>query len=114
VVPIVYAAYLVVLAAFLRSEQRILKRQLAEEVALQLAPPWVVDVIPYYRRRVRGDWWPNRAERTVIARLLTRVAFRKQALRHLPRNEAAIASLEVVRLRQRLRAILSPVTPADD
>lgn len=114
VVPIVYGGYLVVLAAFLHSEQRILKRQLAEEVALQLAPPWVVDVIPYYRRRVRGDWWPNRAERTVIARLLTRVAFRKQALRHLPRNEAAIASLEVVRLRQRLRAILSPLSPADD
>lgn len=114
VVPVVYAGYLLVLAAFLHSEQRILKRQLAEEVALHLAPPWVLDVIPYYRRRVRGDWWPNRAERTVIARLLTRVAFRKQALRRLPKDEAAIASLEVVRLRQRLRAILAPPAAVDD
>lgn len=114
VVPAVYAVYLLVLMAFLRSEQTILKRQLAEEVSLKLAPHWVLDVIPYYRRRVRGDWWPNRAERTVIARLLTRVAYRKHALQHLPTSEAAIASLEVVRLRQRLRSILTPRDVEDD
>ena len=34
-----YGAYLLVLAAFLRSEQTILKRELAEEVELKLAPP---------------------------------------------------------------------------
>jgi RsiW-degrading membrane proteinase PrsW (M82 family) len=113
-VPAVYAVYLLVLTAFLRSEQTILKRQLAEEVSLKLAPQWVLDVIPYYRRRVRGDWWPNRAERTVIARLLTRVAYRKHALQHLPTREAAIASLEVVRLRQRLRSILTPLDVEDD
>lgn len=113
-VPAVYAAYMVVLFAILHSEQTILKRQLADEVDLAMAPPWVLDVIPYYRRRVRGDWWPNRSERTVIARLLTRVAFRKHALRHLSAGEAAIASLEVVRLRQRLRSILAPQKPEDD
>jgi hypothetical protein len=106
--PLLYLGYLAVLAMFLASEHRILKRQLSEEVELALAPGWVTDVIPYYRRRVRADWWPSRRERTVISRLLTRIAFRKHALRHLPRDEAAIASLEVVRLRQRLREILSP------
>lgn len=112
--PALYLVYLAVLVAFLGSEHRILKRQLGEEVELALAPDWVARVIPYYRRRIRSDWWPSRRERTVIARLLTRIAFRKHALRHLPPHEAAIASLEVVRLRQRLREILGPADPAED
>ncbi|MCU0232406.1 MAG: PrsW family intramembrane metalloprotease [Thermoanaerobaculales bacterium] len=114
IVPAVYLAYLVVFALFLRSEHSILKRQLAQEVELGLAPPWVVDIMPYYRRRVRGDWWPVRRERAIIARLLTRVAFRKHALRHLPASEAAIASLEVIRLRQRVREILAPRPSTED
>ncbi len=109
--PGLYLVYVIVLALFLHSEQRILKRQLSEEVALGLVPSWVLDVIPYYRRRIRANWWPSRTERTVIARLLTRLAFRKHALRHLPPAEAAIASLEVVSLRQRLRDILDPEDP---
>ena len=107
-IPSLYVVYAVILAAFLRSEHRILKVELAEEVELMLAPAWIVDVIPYYRRRVRSDWWPSRVERTVIARLLTRVAFRKHALRGLPRDEANVASLELVMLRQRVREILGP------
>lgn len=109
--PALYLVYVIALALFLHSEQRILKRQLGNEVELGLVPSWVVDVIPYYRRRIRANWWPSRSERTVIARLLTRVAFRKHALRNLPPAEAAIASLEVVRLRQRLREILDPEDP---
>jgi len=112
ILPVLYAGYVLVLAGFLHAEHLILKRQLGDEVALSLAPAWVAEVIPYYRRRTRGDWWPRRNERTVISRLLTRIAFRKHALRNIPQPEAAIASLEVVRLRQRLRAILSP--PAND
>ena len=107
--PSLYVVYVVILTAFLHSEHRILKRELAEEVELRLAPAWVIDVIPYYRRRVRSDWWPSRPERTVIARLLTRVALRKHALRRLPPDEAAIASLELVMLRQRVREILGPI-----
>jgi len=105
-VPVLYGCYLATLASFLRSEHGIIKRQLAEEVDLGVAPAWVSEIIPYYRRRIRSDWWPSRRERTAIARLLTRVAFRKHALRHLPRNEATIASLEVVQLRKRVREIL--------
>ena len=108
VLPLLYVVYVIILMAFLHSEHRILKRELAEEVDLRLAPAWVVDVIPYYSRRVRGNWWPSRTERTVIARLLTRVAFRKHSIRHLPQDEANIASLELVTLRQRVRKILGP------
>ena len=109
--PALYVVYIITLSMFLHSEQRILKRQLGDEVALGLIPSWVLDVLPYYRRRIRANWWPSRSERTVIARLLTRMAFRKHALRHLPPAEAAIASLEVVSLRQRLREILDPEDP---
>ncbi len=113
-VPGVYIAYFVVLAAFLRSEQGILKEQLAEEVRFKTVPPWVADVIPYYRRRIRSDWWESRNERAVISRLLTRIAFRKHALRNLSQDEANLASLEVVRLRQRLREILGIKPPEID
>jgi RsiW-degrading membrane proteinase PrsW (M82 family) len=109
--PFLYLVYVVVLGFFLHSEHRILKRQLNDEVALGLVPSWVVEVIPFYRRRVRSNWWPSRNERTVIARLLTRMAFRKQALENMSPGEAAIASLEVVKLRQRLREILDPEEP---
>jgi protease PrsW len=112
--PVMYAGFVAILAAFLHSEHLILKRQLADEVALSMAPTWVLDVIPFYRRRLRSDWWPVRNERTVISRLLTRIAFRKHALRHTPQDQAAIASLEVVRLRQRIRSILNPEPPDED
>jgi len=109
--PILYLAYVVVLVVILHSEHLILKRQLRDEAELGLVPSWVLDVIPFYRRRIRANWWPSRSERTVLARLLTRVAFRKHALRNLPPGQAAIASLEVVKLRQRLREILDPEDP---
>ncbi len=109
--PVLYMAYIMALALVLHSEHLILRKQLRDEVELGLVPSWVLDVIPFYRRRIRANWWPSRSERTVIARLLTRVAFRKHALRNLPPAEAAIASLEVVKLRQRLREILDPEEP---
>ncbi len=109
--PVLYVVYILALALVLHSEHRILRQQLRDEVELGLVPSWVLDVIPFYRRRIRANWWPSRSERTVIARLLTRVAFRKHSLRNLPPGEAAIASLEVVRLRQRLREIFDPEDP---
>ncbi len=87
--------YLGALFAFLRSEQRILSIELAEEVELEVVPKWVLDVIPSYRRRIRSEWWPSRRERTVLARLLTRLAFRKHAVKRLPDGESQLAGLEV-------------------
>jgi RsiW-degrading membrane proteinase PrsW (M82 family) len=106
IVPALYATYVAALALFLRSEQRILGAELIEEVELEVVPPWVAEVIPFYRRRVRSQWWPSRRERTVLARLLTRLAFRKHAVRRLPEGRAELAGLEVMRLRQRIRAML--------
>lgn len=105
-VPVLYALYLAALYIFLRSEQRILSVELAEEVEFNTVPEWVLEVIPYYRRRIRSEWWPARRERTVLARLLTRLAFRKHAVKKLPEGESQIAGLEVVRLRQRIRNML--------
>ena len=109
--PILYLFYILALGLVLHSEHRILKKQLGDEVELGTIPSWLLEVIPYYRRRIRTNWWPSRSERTVIARLLTRVAFRKHAIQNLPPGSAAIASLEVVKLRQRLREIFDPEDP---
>jgi RsiW-degrading membrane proteinase PrsW (M82 family) len=113
-VPVLYALYLLALVGFLRSEQRILCAELAEEVKLAVVPGWVLDVIPYYRRRIRSDWWPDRRERTVLARLLTRLAFRKHAVRRRPDGQSQLAGLEVVRLRQQIRAMLECQTSVEE
>jgi len=113
-VPSLYALYLLALIVFLRSEQRILRVELAEEVQLAVVPGWVVDVIPYYRRRIRSDWWPRRQERTVLARLLTRLAFRKHAVRRLPEGKSQLAGLEILRLRQQIRAMLQCQTSVEE
>lgn len=98
--------WLGMLHLMLVTEHRILARELAEEVRLGVLPDWVAEVLPSYRRRVRSDWWPSRGERTVIARLLTTLAFRKHAIGGLPASEAALAGLEVVSLRRRARRTL--------
>jgi RsiW-degrading membrane proteinase PrsW (M82 family) len=108
---VLYLLYLLALFVFLRSEQKILGRELAEEVELEVFPAWIVDVIPYYRRRIRSDWWPSLRERTVLARLLTRLAFRKHAVKNLPDEESDLAGLEVVQLRQRIRAMMIRENP---
>lgn len=110
IVPL-YVAFMLVLSVLLLAEQKILIRQLADEVSLGTVPEWAVDVIPYYRRRVRSDWWPVRRERTVISRLLTRLAFRKHAIACAGLGPKSIEGLEVVQLRKQARDMLSP--PAD-
>jgi len=112
-IPALYALYLAALFVFLRSEQRILRRELAEEVEFDVVPAWVLDVIPYYRRRIRSEWWPSRRERTVLARLLTRLAFRKHAVKRLPEGESQLAGLEIVWLRQRVQAMLQCQTSVE-
>jgi hypothetical protein len=97
-------------ALVLRAEQRTLSSRLGEEVALGVLPRWVVDVVPFYRRRVRSAWWPRRDERTLLTRRLTRLAYRKQALGDLAPEQ--LEGLELVRLRQRLRTMLE--SPAAD
>jgi RsiW-degrading membrane proteinase PrsW (M82 family) len=108
------AMYPLMVSWFYRAEHRILEVQLNQEVEFGTVPPWVVEIIPYYRRRVRSTWWPLRGERTVLARLLARLAFRKHAVDHLPDEEARIAGLEVVQLRNRIRHMLEPVSSREN
>ena len=112
--PVLYAVYLGAFWLFLRWEHRILRTELEQEASLRLVPPWVVDVIPFYRRRIRSEWWPRRAERVVLSRLLTRLAFRRHQISRVPEADAALASLEVVRLRGRVRRMLEPEAPSPD
>jgi RsiW-degrading membrane proteinase PrsW (M82 family) len=105
-VPGAVLVWLAILTMFLESERRIIREELSREVELGVLPPWVVEVIPSYRRRIRSDWWPERRERAVISRLLTRLAFRKHAVGRLPEDRARLAGIEVVWLRDRARRIL--------
>jgi RsiW-degrading membrane proteinase PrsW (M82 family) len=107
IIPGAVVCWLALLALFLESERRIIREQLQHEVELGVLPSWVVDVMPSYRRRIRADWWPDRRERAVISRLLTRLAFRKHAVARLPGDQSRLAGLEVVWLRDRARKILS-------
>jgi RsiW-degrading membrane proteinase PrsW (M82 family) len=112
--PVLYGLYVVAFCLFLRWEHGILRDQLGQEASLRLVPAWVVDVIPFYRRRIRSEWWPRRAERVVLSRLLTRLAFRRYQTSRLPEDEAGLASLEVVQLRGRVRRMLEPAAPSLD
>lgn len=114
VLPVLYALYLVAFTCFLRWEHRVLRVELEEEARLRVVPPWVPEVIPFYRRRIRSDWWPRRAERAVLSRLLTRLAFRKFQTARLPESEASVAALEIVRLRTRVRRMLAPAAVSPD
>lgn len=102
----VYASYVLTLMLFLRSEHGILLRQLNEEVELGVLPNWVVEVIPFYRKRVRSGWLASRREQAVVARALTRLAFRKHAIQRLPKEERELALLEVVSIREQARRML--------
>jgi RsiW-degrading membrane proteinase PrsW (M82 family) len=109
IVPL-YLVFAAGLGLLLQAEHVVLRRQMAEEVRLGVLPAWAAEVIPFYRKRIRSDWWPSRRERTIIARQLTRLAFRKHALSSA--DAASIEGLEIVRLRQKVQRILNP--PTDD
>lgn len=114
--PVLYGCYLGAFWLLLQWEHGILRDQLQQEASLKLVPPWVPEVTPFYRRRIRADWWPRRSERVVLSRLLTKLAFRRYQTCRLPEDEAALASLEVVRLRGRVRRMFEPerAGPDDD
>lgn len=109
-VALALGAFLLLVGVFqvaLVLERGVIARQLADEVAFGVLPPWVVKVLPSYWRRIRSDWWRRRDERREIARLLTSLAFRKHQLRGLAEERARLYGLEVGRLRQRSRTLLA-------
>jgi RsiW-degrading membrane proteinase PrsW (M82 family) len=108
---VLVAIGLVLLAAVfwgaLALEGKVIARQLTDEVSLGVLPPWVAEVLPSFRRRIRSDWWRRRDERREIVRLLAALAFRKHQLRGLSEERARLYGLEVGRLRQRARTLLA-------
>ncbi len=103
------------LAAFVMwLEGRRLAAELREEVQLGVLPRWAEEVFPLYWRRVRGAWWPERRERAVVSRLVSRLALRKQGLRRSRIEVGDIAWLEVVQLRSRLCRMIAPRGDDDD
>lgn len=100
--------------ATLGIERRVLATELGEEVELGVLPAWAAEVFPAYWRRVRGNWWPVTAERTVISRLVSCLAMRKHALRRRQGTGRDLEWLEVVQLRNRLGKMIRPVSDDGD
>jgi len=89
-------------------ERPVLKSELTMEYRLGTVPEWAAGVMPSYLKRLRGDWWPSRQERVVISSLLSRLAFRRRQVVNPAQAGNGLGGLEVVRLRQRIRHILTP------
>jgi hypothetical protein len=102
------------LTVVLLTESRILAGELADEVRLGTLPGWAATAIPAFASRVRGRWRENADERAVLARQLTRLAFRKWSLRGLGAEERRLPGLEAVRLRQLLRTELTETERGSD
>jgi hypothetical protein len=88
-------------------EGRIIARQLAEEVAYGVLTTDLATVAVSPLRRMRRGWWQRRDERRAVSRLLVDLAFWKQRLVGLDEVRTRVFGLEVGRLRQRLRRLLS-------
>ncbi len=89
-------------------ERTILRRELEEEAELGVVPRWVPEIVPFYTRRIRSRWWPERRERIVLARLLSKLAFRKHRLRGHRKHGSELAGLEIVTIREHLARMLAP------
>ncbi len=89
-------------------ERTSLRLELEEEATLGIIPQWVPQIVPFYTHRIRSGWWPQRSERIVLVRLLSRLAFRKRRLRGHHRGDTDLAGLEVLKIREHLGKILAP------
>jgi len=95
-------------------ERKVLTRQLAEEVEYGVLPSWAAHAAGSYLRRVRPSWWERDDERRALAGVMVSLAFKKEQLTRLAPEARNLYGLEVGRLRQRIRAMLTGVvaTPA--
>lgn len=107
----VATAFLGLFAAYELALSRLLRRELDEETALGILPKEHADALSSpWRRRLSG-WWPDGAERRIYVRTVLRLVRRKGATRRLAPDRARISQVEVLRLRERIRAMLAPVEP---
>ncbi len=101
-------AWLGLLFFCLSFEAQVLGDELREEVEFKVLPEWILEVFPFRRRRIRGDWGARLAERRVLNEMAAHLAFRKRALRRIS-EEHALDGLEIVRLREGLKTRLEAV-----
>lgn len=108
VVLVLTCVWLGLLALLLGFEARLIENELKEEVELRVLPRWSLERFPLRRRRLRSDWGANLGERRVLNSMAVYLAFRKHALRRSSVG-SDLKGLEIVRLREGLKARLSVV-----
>ena len=90
----------------LRSEKRLLVRELAEEAAMGNLPAAHVSVLSSTMRRSGSDWLARGVNRGLYVQAATRLAFRKAQLRAARPGERARLEAEVTRLRVEVSGLL--------
>jgi len=98
-----FVVVLVILVYYV--EHRVISAVVDEEIQLGVLPEWTGDVFGLYRKRIRSSWWQLRRERTVISRIISRLAFRKRALSDLAHASGDVAWIEIVLLRKEIKQI---------
>ncbi len=99
---------LVVLQLSLLDENRMLLRELGEEVELGVIPSGHLEHIAYARKRKLEGWLPEGVQRKQYIQLATSLAFRKQQSRWCRAEQREGLENEIASLRQEISRRLSP------
>jgi len=119
--PIEFAILVGIFQLSLLDEQRIIERELREEIELGLIPSGHLPHLAAYRRRIARGWLPEGMNSVLYVRRTTTLAFRKHQLKETA--EPGHYADEITRLRQGIVALLReggiapaciPLLPAAD
>jgi hypothetical protein len=101
-----------IVAVVWRWEGRTIDAELRDEAALGVIPAELAAAPSPATGSAAARWWPRVDERRMALGLLAQLALRKHVLRQLAGDRARIYSLEVGRLRERVRRALRPPDPS--
>lgn len=107
VFPVEFITVFIVYQLCLRSESRLIQRELTEESASGLLPAAHVAMLASSTRRASGGWLKPRVPRALYVQAATRLAFRKAQLRAGRERSAASLEAEVQRLRAEITGLLA-------
>lgn len=107
VFPLEFFAMFIIYQLCLRSEKRLLIRELSEEAASGLLPAAHVAVLSSATRRSGGGWLARGVNRGLYIQAATRLAFRKAQLRAARPGQRARLESEVRRLRVEVSGLLA-------
>ena len=94
-------------------ENRMIRRELSEEVENGLIPAEHLEYLPFASRRKRSGWCPSHVDRRKYIQLATELAFRKDQSRRCPSKNRDSYLAEVESLRGRLSPVLHPPVPSE-